>query len=67
MDEAANPDTPLLKTAAVEEGATAVDTSDIDDSDENQFLQPSGRRWDPLGEAAPEDDDSIQAQFDADS
>lgn len=49
------------------QAAGVADTSDIDDSDENHCLQPSGRRWDPLGEAAPDDDDTTQAQFDTDS
>lgn len=46
-----------------------AESSDIDDSDENShFLQPSGRRWDPLGEAAPGDeDDTTQTQFDSES
>lgn len=62
-EEAVIQDTPLSVSQTAE-------SSDIDDSDENnQFLQPSGRRWDPLGEAAPgDDDDSTQTTpFDTDA
>lgn len=48
-----------------------ITSSDIDDTDGN-YLQPAGRRWDPLGEAAspaaPSDgNDTTIAQYDTDS
>lgn len=43
-----------------------MSSSDIEKEDEN--LQPAGRRWDPLGAAAPSDgNDTTIAQYDTDS
>lgn len=59
----------IIQDVKMSDFPTPAESSDIEDSDENsQFVQPSGRRWDPLGEAAPgDDDDSGPSAFETDS
>lgn len=55
----------MSEEAAIEKLVAAIDYSDVDDPNS---LQPAGRRWEPVGEAAANDDnDTTSAQYDIES
>lgn len=54
-----------ISEEAIEKLVSVRDYSDVDEPDS---LQPAGRRWEPVGEAAANDDnDTTLAQYDTES